>query len=184
MQNQQQKKKMSQVTIYATTSQHENLGFFKVKTDKVKFEGWESDASRFKIVRIKSEYGKQYGYSQNDILAIIFLVSPTGLDVDNLVATVDVTDSKNWKIVFAKPTEKFMNASFFKLTRKDPDNPRTGYLWHRNEWQTQSEERALRIDSGMFKELTFSKKKNNPVIIHIKKLGEGSGFFTNDNEFF
>lgn len=181
-----EEKMTSNVTIYASSRKTRGLGFFNVKSESIKLEEWERDASRFRIVRVKSDYGRQYGYNEKDKLAIIVMVSKTGLDVDNLVATVNVSDPKNWKIVFEKANDT--NVALFKLTRKDLDNPRTGYLWHRNQWDgpmnTMGEERVLRLGGGVCKQLTFSDKKFDPVIIHVKKPNEGSFFFTNDDEFF
>lgn len=178
---------MSEVTIYAS-SPHGGLGFFHVKSDNIKFESWPRDASLFKVVRIDSKLGKKYGYNESDKLAVIILVSKTGLDIDNLVARVDTSDSKNWRITFEKPLKDYMNASYFRLTRKEPENPRTGYFWHRNESSggdhRAGEERVLRFQGTLCKQLTFSEKVNDPVILHIKKPSEGSGFFTNENEFF
>ena len=176
--------KIENVTIYAKSA-NKAVGFFKVEKDKVNFDVCTNNASHFKVIRIDSKLGKQYGYSEHDKLAKIILVSPTGLDVDNLVATVDTTDSKNWRIVFVPASENLINASYFKLTRKDSDDTRTGFLWHRNETRNPGEERALRLQTSICgKSLTFSEQKNDPVIITIKKVGEGGGYFQNENEFF
>jgi hypothetical protein len=178
------------VTIHVASE-----GFFVVKNNKLTFSVWPRDASRFKIKRIDAKWGEQYGYDEKDKLVIITQTSETGLEVDDLVATVDtLSDPKHWNIVFEPPKYTAgsscpVNASVFKLTRNDVNNSRTGYIWHRNTWQNCKppnefkQERALRLGGTLTKQMSFSIEKYNPVIIHIKKVGEGAGFFITD-EFF
>lgn len=178
------------VTIHVASE-----GFFVVKNNKLTFSVWPNDASHFKIKRIDAKLGEQYGYDEKDRLVIITQTSKTGLEVDDLVATVDtLSDPKHWKIVFEPPkSEKGfafpVNAAIFKLTRKNVDDSRTGYIWHRNIWQNCKppnefkQERALRLGGTLSKQMSFSVEKYDPVIIHIKKVGEGAGIFVTD-EFF
>jgi hypothetical protein len=179
-------------TISAAKGYKQGHGFFRVKSKELKLTHRLYERSKFRIKKVKGEVGIKYGYHKDDDLAIIILVSDTGLDIDNQVATVDTSDHEHWKIIFQPLTSQIDNIALFKLTRKEADDSRTGYLWFYHPHNTNNADGDKRVDKRVLrfannpicKSVTFSSKTNDPVILHIRKVGEGAGYFANEKDFF
>ncbi len=167
-------------------------GWFKVnKKNELILTSHKYEASYFQIRRVDQQYAIENKYMRYSPVGII-LYTPSGCISDTMVATIDTSNDRNWKIIF-KPCYPYpvddnivpSNAAIFGLNKESSylSDARSGHIHFR----CPQGDRMLSYTGFIFKQLRFPKNRCRmlePTVVTVHKGDDGFFCITKPNEFF